>query len=709
MTKRRPLALGAAATIGFGSLFFATPALAEESTDIPKNTETSEVQEAPEQTEQAQPVEAPAPVEATEDAAPTEFQIIDSAEAFLAATGELPVAAGANSANELVILADKDAKTPEVLEYAEAVENGEVSGVAQILFGAKAIAYAETDVVGGAGYLMSAGEEAFACSVGFSAWGPERVPAVLSAGHCTSDGTFSATILSKPSVEPAVGGEGFEPGNAGSLGNFGFYRFGGPGNTNGAENDPTSTDISVVNVTNDALTTLPEVTDWSTADSDDLSESTIPVYGVADPVSGDVSKSGRTTGFTSGDTTVMLEDGDGNPVEGEILDGYVQIDGRWVHGFVSDAGGAPGDSGGAVIQGNNAVGLVSGGPEDGSWLWATRLQDALEYTNGYEIALDIDAPVVTSHDSGDNVQPETEITGTVPANATELNVGTGPSSGSTVPVSGGTFSLTAPSEPGTYTYSLTATNGMSRSETVEHVVTVDELALDAPIVNDVVADGADVTLSGMGTPGAEINGSVAPASGETARAAGVAFSATVGTDGVWSTEVNDLEIGHYTVSASQSLGDQTSASASAKLTVRPVAPAFTSIAEGSAFAADRAPSAVSGTGLEGATILLGTGQSSVEATAVDGEWTVDFGEPLAAGDYTFGATQTVNGVESAATTLNFSVLATPAAPTQPGNNGDLANTGGAPLMPLGIAAFAMLLVGGGVTLAMARRKKATEI
>jgi hypothetical protein len=708
VTKRRPLALGAAATIGFGSLFFATPALAEETSDIAQNTETSEVQTAPETTPAPEEAQAPAP--AASEEAPTEFQIIDSAEAFQAATGEAPVAAGANGANELVILADKDAKTDEVIAYADAVEEGKVEGVSQILFGAKAIAYADTDVVGGAGYIMGGGGSLYACSVGFSAWGPEREPAVLSAGHCTSDGEFSATALSKPSVEPAVGGEGYEVSDAGALGSFGFYRFGGPGDTVGAENDPTSTDISVIDVTNGALDILPEVTDWSTAASDDLSAGTIPVYGVADPVSGTVSKSGRTTGFTSGDTTVTLEDTEGNPVSGEILDGYLRIDGRWVHGFISDAGGAPGDSGGAVIQGNNAVGLVSGGPEDGAWLWATRLQDALEYTEGYEVALDIDAPAITSPANNGHVQPGAAITGTAPANALEVAVSTAPNSGSTVPVSGGAFSLTAPETPGTYTYSLTALNGMSQSETVEHTIVVDELALAAPGINPVKTSSPDFTITGTGTAGAEINGDVILDGTEVSRAAGVPFSATVTAGGTWSAEVTGLEVGAYSATAWQTVGESTSPSTTIEFTVQPAAPVITSIAEGSSFAAANAPSAISGTGIDGATVVLGVGNQSMEATVVDGKWTVDLGAQLQAGEYTFAAWQNVNAINSDQTVLSFNVLAAEGTtPGAPGTNPDLANTGGAPLMPLGIAAFAMLLVGGAVTLAMARRKKATEI
>lgn len=56
----------------------------------------------------------------------------------------------------------------------------------------------------------------------------------------------------------------------GDLGDFGFSQFGGPGNTSGGP-DPTSTDIGVIDVTNDDLTLLPEVTNWAdeAVDADD--------------------------------------------------------------------------------------------------------------------------------------------------------------------------------------------------------------------------------------------------------------------------------------------------------------------------------------------------------------------------------------------------------------------------------------------------------
>lgn len=106
LTKRRPLALGAAVTIGFGSLFFASPAFAED-------TE-------PEGTQQAQ--ESP------------DLTAIETAEAFEAETGGEVVAAGTNIGEGIVILADEEQKTDEVIAFADAVDAGEVEGVQQVLF-----------------------------------------------------------------------------------------------------------------------------------------------------------------------------------------------------------------------------------------------------------------------------------------------------------------------------------------------------------------------------------------------------------------------------------------------------------------------------------------------------------------------------------------------------------------------------------------------
>lgn len=710
MTKRRPLALGAAAAIGFGSLFIASPAIAEE-IQAPVTEETT----APAEETTAPAEDAPKTEEAPEATVPEELPA-DQREAL---AEDSIVAFGTNAAgNPVVVIESTDAAT---IAEAEAnpsafTEVKEILGtdVAPEIVSVPAVpeAWAEGDVVAGSGYaspgqFISGGETVnglFACSIGFNAFTAEGDPAILSAGHCGYDAlgnAMTANFLTIPGEEPAVGGEGYEFTDPPvQFGAFSFAQFGGPNGTTGSNGDVNSTDVSVIDVAPNGWNLLPEVTNWSTAGAalDSLSNGTIPVKTVGSPATGTVSKSGRTTGFTNGNVSAT-----------DILDGWSQIEDRWVRGFSSNVQAGPGDSGGSVLQGTTAVGLISGGltPEQNNgvqWTWSTSLVHALTFTD-VEVALDIDEPTVAPA-AGSQVPAGSAISVTVPSNATELVVGFG-QAGDVRPVTGGeTVIVNAPNEIGEFTYSFTATNGQSSSATVEYTA---EVVLAAPGINPVDTDSSTFALSGTGVVGAEINGSVNPPVSVLADGPTTAdFTATVEADGTWSVDL-ELAIGAYQATATQTVDGEESAAATADVIVRPVAPVITSIAEGSSFAAAKAPSSVSGTGSEGATIVLAWGDQAVETTVVDGAWTVDFGAPLAAGDYALAATQNVNAVSSDATTVSFSVLADGTVPPANPGNGDLANTGGAPLKPLGIAAFAMLLVGGAVTIAMARRKKATEI
>lgn len=721
MTKRRPLALGAAATIGFGSLFFAAPALAEEA---PKSDSSTEIPEAT-----SLPAEA--------DAA--DYSAINTADAFETATGGDAVAVDGSSASGLILIADKATKDEEkVQDYAEAVAAGEVEGVDKIVFGSPAIAYADTDLVGGAGYLLDVPQGTSACSIGFPAWGPDNEPALVSAGHCTGDGAATNLEQSKPSVEPANGGQGFESNGTGPLGAFGFYRFGGPGNTNGEDGDPTSSDISIIDVTNDNLDLVAGVTDWTTADSDDLSASVQEITGVANPAEGAVSKSGRTTGFTSGDTTVTFQNANGEDEDVVILDGWIQIDGRWVHGFLSDAGGAPGDSGGAVIQGDKAVGLVSGGPEDGSFLWSTRLADALELVEGdYEVAVHVDTPTLESPADGDTVAPGSDIVIGVPSNADQIGVSTAPNSGEAIPVEGDQVVLTAPEEEGSVTYSINATSGKSSSGILEFTLNVEAPALAAPAITS-PEDGATVEPPVDEITGTGVDGATVTLTGD------VEGEATV-ENGEWTIPADLTEEREYTVSATQTADGETSSATTSTFTVEapeedqtPIAPTITSIGNGDVFGSDDAPSGVSGMGIEGAQVdvtLEGVEYDAAAANSADtaaafavgqndAEWTVDFGEQLAPGEYTVTATQTTDGGTSAPTTVSFEVTGA----DEPGtggadggdngtggddeagtDDGDLANTGAGSMLPFAIGAVLLLAAGGGAILIAQRRQAGTEL
>lgn len=713
MTKRRPVALGAAITIGFGSLFFASPAFAQEA-------------EAP--TDQQQKTQVP-------DEAP-----VDSAEALEKAGVEV-VALGVGPDGLPVIVQTEGSESgPEVdaAVSAYAADLGAADAKVQTVASAPT-AYAATDVVGGAGYLAFQGDEPQSfCSIGFTAWSPDGDPVLLSAGHCTGDGSLDNTALVLPSVQPAVPGtdpdESAQSNGTGLLGAFGFSQFGGAGNSEADPDtpDPEGTDISIIENIGGNFDLLPEVTDWTTATEDDLAASTIAIKSanVGDPVAGSaVSKSGRTTGYTTGNV-------------GELVDGWARIttpegEPRWVRGFESDVLAAPGDSGGAVFQGDSAIGVISGGSPASEtspqFTWTSSLKHALPHIPGYEIALDIDEPVVKT-DVSNGVAGGSDIVVTVPSNAKELSVGQG-QSGEVIPVEGTEVSFTAPNEPGNYSYTLVAQNGKSKSESVELNF---EVVLAAPVVDNITSEGTDVTLTGTGVPGAELAITVTP---EADGAEPVSLTGTVKEDGTWSVPT-ELKYGNYTVSATQTFEGETSAAGTGTVSVVPAAPSITSIEPGTTFEAADAPSSISGTGIEGAEVVVklngevveepAEGQTSaLAAVAGDGTWTIDLGAQLSAGTYTVEATQAINGATSSATSLVFNVAAapvTPVAPVDPGTPGapadpsnpaapggqggtggaELVNTGtGFSMLPFGLAALGMLILGGGAIVFTHRRLQAT--
>src|SRR5699024_6887451 len=146
----------------------------------------------------------------------------------------------------------------------------------------------------------------------------------------------------------------------------------------------------------DGFTNHAEVTDWTTAEEDDLSLSTTPVESIGDPVVGEtVSKSGRTTGKTSGTVTTGVDD--------EMP--YAAVSDRIVHGFQVEADNGvfsqEGDSGGAVYQGETAVGVISGGTADGSMGWVADLSNSLEKSG-------VDLQPTKPDDGGDDAEKDAD-------------------------------------------------------------------------------------------------------------------------------------------------------------------------------------------------------------------------------------------------------------------------------------------------------------
>ena len=316
------LALTAAAALGLGSAFVASPALADGPQKLDVQND-KQVQKA--------------------------LSDIGGVNAYGAKGGKLNIGVSE--------------KTDEVKELEKKYDNVVVTeGIKELK------PYAANDVVGGAGYLAQAGTGAGACSTGFSGWDGDGNPIVLTAGHCAKiiekSGEFSGDSIvdetEQPSTAPGAGtgGDGFVRSGQGVLGEWGYNKFGGDLVTD-EKQQPKDDDIdfAVINVDASKYNVKTGITDWSTADDDDLSAKlATDITKVGPHTDGNVQKSGRTTGLTEG------------PVWTELNEDYtfMNIGGRFVHGFgvkATEANpfSAPGDSGGGVFQGDTAVGVISGG------------------------------------------------------------------------------------------------------------------------------------------------------------------------------------------------------------------------------------------------------------------------------------------------------------------------------------------------------------
>ncbi|SLM88563.1 S1 family peptidase [Brevibacterium yomogidense] len=302
------------------------------------------------------------------------------------------------------------------------------------------------DVVGGAGYAVPKGGPNYGlCSFGFPATGPGGEEAIITAGHCGEVG--EDVLLEKPSQSNAGANDyhnperPFELLKSEPIGSFTHSEFGetpididDPEAGDPSLYNPASTqDFGVITLEDDTVTTHPEVTDWTTAQGDDLSASTKPVAGVHNVTTDDIGKeiwrSGRTSGMQSG--PIPSDENEGGI--GGIVDGYSVVplpDGSGhslVYGFAAKALGIPGDSGGAVMMGDQAVGVTSlsnyQGEDQGddNWIWVAELAEGLKYLPGdYEVktTADDEEPSPTPTATEDPTEEPTETPDPTPT-ATE--------------------------------------------------------------------------------------------------------------------------------------------------------------------------------------------------------------------------------------------------------------------------------------------------
>ncbi|MGO0603532.1 LPXTG cell wall anchor domain-containing protein [Brevibacterium linens] len=388
--------------------------------------------------------------------------------------------------------------------------------------------YAKNDLVGGAGYLVKAGESGGACSTGFSGWDGDGKPVVLTAGHCSKiineqtnefDGDTTVDQTEKPSIAQANGGEGFQASDSGVIGKWGFHNFGGD-LLEGADKDqwpePSESDIdfAVINVDESNYNVKNGITDWTTADSDDLAKSTTEITEVGAHKEGAISKSGRTTGKTDGEVLPRSEyDFD-----------YQNVGGRWVHGFGVTAPAdkpfsQPGDSGGGVYQGNTAVGVISGGGDldaNTSFTWVADLDHSLE-VSGTDFNLEKpgeetpEAPAAPKAED-QTIEPNGEVKGKAEAGAkVEVTWEAAPAadgqkakaqaaedgSETVTADKDGNFSVEGPKAKGDYTFTATAIVDGQESKTIEFDVTVEkgESETPAPVEREISIDPKEIAAS----------------------------------------------------------------------------------------------------------------------------------------------------------------------------------------------------------------------
>lgn len=327
----------------------------------------------------------------------------------------------------------------------------------------------EAEVPGGVGYIADTG---WICSTGFSAFDPAGLPAVLTAGHCASDGEAETAELE------------FQFNRTGLFGKFGFSQFGGPGNSPvlrpGSVDDPlqpddpgnVGTDIAVVESLREDLDPVPAASTWGDVSQP---EPDVKIIGTAEPVAGmPVCRSGRTSAWSCGTVDavgIFVVPGPGFAADPNDL--------RAFNGFLSyGVQSSGGDSGGPYVSGNYAVGTHAAGDtpdEQGNvvenFAVGATLADSLAVLPGYQLELFLNTPSVTSPAPGTTYEPGQEISGAVPAApasavaaGSKVRITLREQDSFDVPVSAdGTWSFPAPEGKETLRFTAETVNGFSAS------------------------------------------------------------------------------------------------------------------------------------------------------------------------------------------------------------------------------------------------------
>lgn len=556
----------------------------------------------------------------------------------------------------------------------------------------------EADVYGGDGYVIDAPPWRTICSTGFGAYNGSGLPVVLTAGHCTEDGT-GAVLGLEPRASAPAGGTAPLPERLAPFGTFGYSQFGGQDNSwvlnpdwnTGDVGDPgnVGTDIAVVEALSDAVNLRPAANTWASAANPGATA--VKIIGTVAPFKGqNVCRSGRTDGWSCGqveETGIYVVGGrTTNPADVRAFRGFLSKN-------VQSSGG---DSGGPWISGNFAVGTHSAGeapPADGqpaapNFAIATTLEDSLtKFPSAVELQLFLNKPQLAAAVDG-TVMAGQPIMGRIPAApasavaaGSKVRIVVGNKKPVVVPVdSAGNWSFPAPETTGPLRFTAETVNGFSRSGAASLMVTVSDL--DAPVIST-PAEGAALKelarIDGTGTPGLAVHVT-----------GGISGSAVVAPDGSWSVPTGGPVAGRISFHAVQtSPGVVDSPSATRTFTVAPAAPALTSVNDGSRLSQDSLPATLSGTGIDGAAIAVvvdGSPAGAARVLAEGGRWSAPFPADLATGVHTLSVTQAVDGVVSDPLLVTFSIEASAVVPAAPGPEPDLPAVvppAQAPVLPAG--------------------------
>ena len=212
----------------------------------------------------------------------------------------------------------------------------------------------------------------------------------------------------------------------------------------------------------------------------------------------------------------------------------------------------------------------------------------------------------------------------------------------------GSYAVTATQAVGDQTSSSSVTVVVDEVLPVAITLPTDGTVLTVPAT----APETDVTVTGTGDPGADV---VVALSGLPEQ------TVTVAPDRTWTATFPGVGVGTYTVTATQTVGDQaTTASVSLTVEVGEIADvAITLPADGATLTVPDGAStldvAVTGTGQIGAEVVVSASGQADQTTTVgpDGTWTVTF-PAVGTGTYTATASQTV-GAETTTATVGVTV------------------------------------------------------